>query len=536
MWLFTALSVSSLIFSPGPRCISVVGTNDMHGVIEPLTRTVGHTTLRYGGVLGLSAYLQNIRTYAQNRVVLLDGGDIYQGTLPSNTSQGKAMVSAMNVLGYTASAVGNHEFDYGPLSSNPQDLLGIVKQRIQEAHFPFLAANIRDNTTQALPSWKNLLPSTLVNIQGLKIGIIGASTPETPRTTLPHQVASLTFLPPAQDIVAESQKLRAQGAQWVILTAHMGGQCPMEGAPNNADACNMQDEELISLLRSLPKGTLDIAVGGHTHALIAHWVNGVATIESGARTQYLGWIESCLGEDDKPDPSLTVIHTPVELCLDHWKDTHTCEKRATESPTERATFLNQPLVVSKKLQRTLKPYLARAKKEANKTIGVHLPHSLELDAPSTYNLGEWVAQAMQKSLHTDVAIQNKGGVRTHLPSGNITYGDIYQALPFDNRLVHLQVTGSELLTFIQNLTHNFTKPFPYMAGIICQKNSLFSCYIKKTVIKNSEFYTLATNDFLVSGGDGASVFSKIEKNRINFSNIVIRDSFVSFLKFKYDQK
>jgi len=117
--------------------ISVVGTNDLHGRLEALP--------------ALGGYLANLRR-ARGRdggaVVLVDAGDMFQGTLPSNASEGAAVVRAYNVLGYTAAALGNHEFDFGPVgpavtAKQPgEDPRGALRARAKEARFPFLDANL----------------------------------------------------------------------------------------------------------------------------------------------------------------------------------------------------------------------------------------------------------------------------------------------------------------------------------------------------------------------------------------------------------
>ena len=122
-------------------------------------------------------------------MLLLDGGDLFQGTMVSNLGEGRAVIDGYNALGYTAAAVGNHEFDYGPdgpksvPSSAADDPTGALKARIASARFPFLSANLIDKKTSQPVDWPNIYPSKIVQVAGISIGLIGAVTEDTPRTT-----------------------------------------------------------------------------------------------------------------------------------------------------------------------------------------------------------------------------------------------------------------------------------------------------------------------------------------------------------------
>src|SRR6185312_3248430 len=139
----------------------------------------------------------------------------------------------------TAAAVGNHEFDYGPVgpdvTAKPgQDRRGALKARAAEAKFPFLVSNIIDQSTGKRIDWPNMPASTLVTIDGVRIGIVGASTQSTPTTTMPANFVGLKMAPSTADAVAnEARELRAKGAELVILAAHIGSECKDNSEPND---------------------------------------------------------------------------------------------------------------------------------------------------------------------------------------------------------------------------------------------------------------------------------------------------------------
>ncbi|HET9358387.1 MAG TPA: hypothetical protein VFO58_01495, partial [Vicinamibacterales bacterium] len=164
---------------PATITLSIVGTNDLHGgILQRGDR---------GGLALLGGYVSNLRA-ARARdggaVLLIDAGDMFQGTLESNLNEGAAVIAAYNALGYSAAAVGNHDFDFGPTgpASTPQqpgdDPRGALRARAAEASFPLLAANLIDTATGRPVEWRNVRPTTMVTAAGLRIGIVGVITEE----------------------------------------------------------------------------------------------------------------------------------------------------------------------------------------------------------------------------------------------------------------------------------------------------------------------------------------------------------------------
>jgi len=206
--------------------LSIVGTNDLHGGIVAREGR--------GGLALFGGYVANLRA-ARARdggaVLLLDGGDMFQGTLESNLAEGATVVAAYNALGYAAAAIGNHEFDFGPVgpAATPQspadDPRGALKARAAEARFPFLAANIIDTTTNRPVAWPNVMPTTTVRVGGVRVGIIGVVTLGALSATIASNTNGLRIAPLVETIEAEGLRLRAAGADVVIVTAHAGGRC-----------------------------------------------------------------------------------------------------------------------------------------------------------------------------------------------------------------------------------------------------------------------------------------------------------------------
>jgi 5'-nucleotidase len=151
------------------------------------------------------------------------------GTLESNLFEGEPVIRAYNALGYTASAVGNHEFDYGPVGPDSvvrgpgQDPLGALERNAGLARFPFLSANMVEKATGKTPAWAR--PWIMVDAAGAKIAVVGLSTPDTPNTTVYSNVSTLAFTDPVEAVIRSSREARAAGADAVVVAGHMGGRC-----------------------------------------------------------------------------------------------------------------------------------------------------------------------------------------------------------------------------------------------------------------------------------------------------------------------
>src|SRR5262249_10940092 len=158
-----------------------------------------------------------------------------------------AVVRAYNALGYDAVTIGNHEFDFGPVGP-PQlpgpgdDPRGALKQRASEARYPFLSANLREQGASTTLAWANVRPWTLVTVAGVKVGVVGVATLSTPRATHPRTFAGLEVLPLADSIARAARAARAAGAVAVVVAAHAGGQCTRFDDPDDAGACDPNEE------------------------------------------------------------------------------------------------------------------------------------------------------------------------------------------------------------------------------------------------------------------------------------------------------
>lgn len=544
--------------------VALVGTSDVHGYVEPRTVTVkdragAERTVQRGGLPLFGGYLDNLRR--RHPVLLLDGGDLFQGTMVSNLGEGQVVIDAFNALGYTAAAIGNHEFDYGPAGpqavpkSPSDDPTGALKERLRAAKFPFLSVNVLDKATGQPAQWQNLFPSRRVEIGGVPIGLVGAVTEDTPRTTNILNLRDVTIGPIAAAVRAEAEALRKSGVAAVVLTVHEGANCSSFDDPKNLAACDNPDGRVLKLVRQLG-GTVDAVVAGHSHAGIAHFVDGVPVIQAFAygvafaradlpfrrsREASAGWVL---------DKERIHIYPPTELCgvrvppraaaaAAPAADSNSAGSDATRARPGTvmrcdasglagqdlvpAQYEGQEVVPSAAVQAAIQPHVDRAAAKRQTPLGVTLPSKLRRAFRTESPLGILLADLLRSGAARatgqpiDVAFQNGGGIRNELPAGPITYGHVFEVLPFDNRLAVVTVTGAVLTDLVRhNLLGSHGALIP--SGITVEARCTGAGNKALTVtlldergkpIDDKKRYTVAVSDFLASGGDS---FGAVVKN------------------------
>jgi 5'-nucleotidase len=471
----------------GRITLSVVGTSDLHGHVLAVKGK--------GGLDLLAGYLANLRAARAKDgggVVLVDAGDMFQGTLESNLGEGAVVVEMYNALGYTAATLGNHEFDFGPLgaATTPEkpgdDPRGALAARVGEARFPVLSANIVDEKTGAPLAMKNLAPSALVEIAGVRVGLVGVATLATPRTTMAANFAGLRVTPLAEALQREAAALRGKGAQVVVGIAHEGGNCRSFDDPQDLSSCD-PNEDLMAVLAAVPPGTLDALVAGHTHQGMAHFVHGTPVVQSWASGRAFGRIDLTF---DRAAGKVvaTKIFRPEEVVAG-------------------ATYEGAPVVADAKIAALADDDLEKARARSEASLGVTLADGIDRSYDRESEEGNLFADMMLAALPgTDVALTNGGGLRADIPAGPLTYGRLYEAYPFDNRFARVKLTGKELRAIVVgNLERNggILSLGGVRARAACKKGVLEVELSRPSgkAIRDDEALVVVTSDFLATGGD-----------------------------------
>ena len=468
--------------------LSVIGTNDLHGHIEALP--------------AFSGYVANVRQARaeDGDVVLLDGGDMFQGTLESNLSEGAPITAAYRLIGYDAVTIGNHEFDYGPLgdhatpSSASDDRRGALRARIAESPYPFLTANLVDRTTHERASIGTdahpVLPTVILEKRGLRIGVIGVTTEETLHTTIAANVDDLALLPLAEAIQAQATLLRAQGVNAVLVAAHAGGRCEHFEDAEDISSCE-SDQEIMALAEALPEGTVDAIVAGHTHQGMAHRVRGIPIIESFSYGRAFGRID--LTFDAEGHLISRRIFPPTQMC------------RAAACASEM--YEGAPVVAMPEVTRVAEQARIHAESQRQANVGISLTDEIHRDGSHESALGNLFTDLMRQARpQADVALYNGGGLRADLPQGPLLYGAFYEALPFDNRFAFVRMQGSELAAM---LLHDATSGGSFLsvsgvhAEITCVSGEARIVLTRPdgSVVGDDEALMIVTSDFLATGGD-----------------------------------
>ena len=433
--------------SPDPITLSIVATTDVHGFVFPRDGR--------GGVALFGGYLKNLRASRARdggAVLLVDSGDTFQGGIESDLSEGALVVDAYNALGYTAAAIGNHEFEFGPVDRSGArqarfaDPRGALKARAAQATFPFLAANLIDTSTGRPVDWPNVRPSVIVEAAGVKVGIIGVMTIDALRSTLPVNVRGLGVAPLAPAILRESGHLRASGATVVLVAAHAGGGCRVFADPADLSSCD-DSSEIFQIARQLPRGTVDAIAAGHTHDAIAHVVDGVAIIQAYSLGRSFGRVD--LSVDRRTHHVVGARpFAPREVCTCQDPESLQCDPSgSTSTPLPATRYEGEVVTADRDVDAAMSRELRRVHDLQAVPLGVVLDTPVRRSGDVESPLGNLFADALRAGVPgAEVAINNnsRGGLRTDLPAGALTFGSLYDVFPFDNRLVKLTVSGAEL--------------------------------------------------------------------------------------------
>ena len=506
---------------PGAVTLTIIGTNDLHGALERLPL--------FGGFV---ANLRAARAAEGGGVVLVDAGDMFQGTLESNLGEGADVVRAYNQLGYAAAAVGNHEFDFGPAgplvtpSSVEDDARGALKARAAEAKFPFVSANILDRKTGARIKWPNMPASAVVEVAGIKVGIIGASTEATPYTTMPANFEGLAMVPAGAAIAEEARRLRGAGVQVIVVTAHLGSKCKDLEQPNDPSSCD-RSEELFRVVEDLPSGAVDVFVAGHTHAAMAHRISNIAVIESYSSGRAFGRVDLRIAPDGHVTASK--IHKPQVMCGEIGKPV------PPPAACRPGDYEGQPVVPDPAVQKIVDEALARAAVRRAERLGVMLAKPITKSYGSESAVGNWFCDLMLAARpDAQVSVTNGGGLRADLPAGELEYGQLFEAIPFDNRFAIVELTGAHLRKMVSSNLQRGGAILSWgnlSAKARCKADRLdVVITVGGKPLSDEATYKVATSDFLASGGDGLFGRLKLPDGAIKVTDSIMRDAMADVLR------
>ncbi|HCK99426.1 MAG TPA: hypothetical protein DHW42_04890 [Candidatus Marinimicrobia bacterium] len=438
------VSCTNVTVKPDPTArLTILYTNDEHGWME--------ATKRSGGAAGLMGLWKEKDGYTEDGPYLvLSGGDLWTGPAISTWTRGESMTEVLNAMGYDAATIGNHEFDWK---------IEGLKERIAQAEFPLLSANIKDKETGAQADFAT--PYIIREVNGIKVGIIGLTTTDTPTSTFPDNVEDYDFIPYADALYEYVPQVKEDGAELLVVAGHFG---------------QLEMEELVPVAKELG---ISIIGGGHSHQRVNEMIDGVAIIEAGGRMSHYGKIEVLFD---------TVADTVIKLTQELLKN-------------EGGTL--DPEIVS-----IISYWRSKVDSSLSQVIGyVNQDINQSSDAMRNMIMDSW----LEMFPSADVSMTNSGGIRQSILKGEITLEDIIGVLPFENNIVELDLTGSELIDCMGRFL---------VGGIASKTNRLLS---DGTSIHPDSIYRVLTIDYLYSRED--TPFHKYdpdpENTSINYRQPVI---------------
>lgn len=472
--------------------ITILHTNDHHG----------HFWRNEYGEYGLAAQktlVDSVRrevTAQGGSVLLLSGGDINTGVPESDLQDAEPDFRGMNLIGYDAMAVGNHEFD------NP---LTVLRQQEQWAKFPFLSANIYQKSTGE----RLFKPWALFKRQDLKIAVIGLTTDDTAKIGNPEFFTDIEFRKPAEEAKLVIQELQQTEKPDVIIAAtHMGHY------DNGAHGSNAPGD--VEMARSLPEGSLAMIVGGHSQNPVCmasdnkkqvEYVpgtpcapdrqNGIWIVQAHEWGKYVGRADFEFRNGEMKLVNYQLI--PVNL-----------KKKVTWDNGKSERILYTPEIAENpKMLSLLSPFQSKGKAQLEVKIGNVNGH-LEGDRSKVRfvqtNLGHLILAAQMARTGADFAVMSGGGIRDSIEAGDITYKDVLKVQPFGNTLVYIDMPGKavvEYLTAVAQKTPD-SGAYPQFANVsfIASGGTLRDLKIKGEPVDPNKTYRMATLSFNATGGDG----------------------------------
>lgn len=432
----------------------------LHGQLEAADK---QTFANYVGLIRA----QRARLGPGTTSFFVGNGDDVASSLMSSLFRGQHIVDSFNAAGLDVDTFGNHDFDLGPER---------LAELIAASQFTWVSANVRDiRTNDVFGAEAGARQWVIKDAGAVKIGFTGLAPAETPTASSPGP--NVALLEPAEALLDVVPRMRADGAQVVVLLSHL---------------CAPDTERAVQAVSGI-----DVAVGDHCAGVLEQprMVGDTIVSRRGDELRLLGQLDLVISG------GRVVRHSYTQLPV------------TPEGPVDQATAS------------VLQAYRARMSAELQQPAG-ETSEPLVATRPVMRSgeaaAGNLVADALRAWGNADVAIQNGGGVRGErtFGPGVLTRGDVSEMLPFPNYATLLRVSGSQLLEALENgvsQVEGQAGRFPQVSGmqVSYDRTAPAGARINQVLIGGQPLdpdasYTLATIDFLASGGDGYSVLKDAE--------------------------
>ncbi len=504
--------------------LHLLWTNDLHGHIAPEGARFMNPNFPppLGGAASAAHYIKEVRAAAAARgedVLLVDVGDMFQGTPIGSKTAGEAVIDYFNAIGYDFAVPGNHDFDLGR---------EVTENLARMSRFPWVCANLVEEASGDLVDW--CVPTLMLEKAGVMIGVIGVITPATAHMSFPDNIRGLKFLPMAETIAKYRERLRQQGADLIFLAIHEG--LPFDPAEGWAEIAGTQEEavervgtyggysqydtpNLMELVNRLPG--IDFAVGGHTHRGYPEpWidpVNHTLCFETYGNGSSLG-------------------HAILLV------DRHTRRLVGYDRPHDRGTIVTlfeDELWPDTEITEVIRPWREKTDAELEQIVG-HTAVPLTRGDAGSNLVGNLVTEAMIAYFDADFAFQNLGGLRADLPAGPITARDIFSILPFGNELVLVRMTGEMMRRVVERKLRGSSSGLCIAGAEIAydtgrpNDDRVVSFLVGGEPLDMQKEYRVVVNDFLMEGNSGLDFLTTIPEEKVQLTQVTTAEALERYLQ------
>jgi 5'-nucleotidase len=431
---------------PGPKTgtvqIQVLGTNDLHGHLEP--------TGGLGGAAWLAAHLDRAAATAPERTIRVHAGDMFGASpLISSHFHHVSTIQAINRMGFDVGTVGNHEFDNG--GDELTSLLGRVR-------FPYVSANVVDRDRKL-----HLPPYRIVERDGVKLGFIGVTTNTAPRYLLPRYARRFRFLDMSDSVNRWVPELRRRGVEAIVVLAHSGAfQAGGEGGK--------AEGEVIDETRQM-SGAVDAVVAGHTHSYLNTRVDGKLVVQSYA---------------------YGTAYDRMKLTIDrHGGDVVASSADVPRTRHEGVTPDRAVAAVVRRYARRVRPLADRVLATADRGL-----------SKEGGELGRVVADAQRTLAHADMAVVNPGNMRDSLRPGPVTYSEVCSIEAYGHPVMRMKLRGGDVRKLLEQQWGNAGTTRLYTSGLRYEHQGANVTEVTDDSgqpLDPGRFYTVAANELIATG-------------------------------------
>ena len=561
-WLLTAGASVALAGCTGPLAergsggtvsVKVIAFNDFHGHLEPPKQTVdaparGPDAVKVpaGGVAYLATAVEQLRAANPNHVVVSAGDMVGASPLVSALFLDEPTIHAMNLIKLDFNAVGNHEFDRGR-----PELLRLQKGGCEKhtpiepcrlepfpgARFSFLAANTI--TEQGTPLFAPYaIRSFGSGSSQVQVAFIGMTLKETPSVASPAGIAGLEFRDEAETANALIPKIRAEGADAIVVVIHQGASTKVG---YNDKSCAGMDGELLPVLARLDPA-VDVVVSGHTHNA---YVCDYGSID--AARPFLVTSAGRYG----------TLLTDIELSIDS-RTSRVVAKRADNLIVQGEGFSDPAgaVTVSDRYPRysrnpavaaLVQRYAAAAAPLSARVVGrLSAPAPRPEPPPPEYPLGNLIADAQLAATSgagAQIAFMNRGGIRAGLvpaEDGAITYGQLFAAQPFGNTLITKSFSGRQIREILEQQFESGSNTVAKPNILMVSRGFSYSYDLSRPAgqrigevrlngapLKDEAIYRVTMNNFLSSGGDNFTGFTRGSEPAIGRQDVDVLEAYIA---------